>query len=750
MKHNITAVERADRSAHGAIRLTRGTGGVVHLTAADDADLCWQLGYCHGHDRALQLLMTRIVISGRACELLHDDDELLATDRWFRRVDLVGGLDVEVAKLSPADRALADAYCAGINQALAERIPWELRAMRYRPEPWTIADSLLLGRAMGYVQFSQHQAEMERLLVQMVQAGVPAERLEEIFPGRLDGLDVELVRQVCLGERLVPDSVRWAVSPPRAVATNNWVIAPSRTRSGHAILSSDTHLEVNRLPAFWYEAVFDLDGRFLITATIPGLPVPAVGRTNDLAWAPGYGVMDTVDSWIEDCRDGRYRRHIDGADRWEPFRTRTEVIRRKRHPDETLTFFENDHGVLDGDPTEAGLYLSTGWTGRETGAALLSAGFALLHAADVTAGMDALGRIETAWHWVLADAAGNIGYQQSGRMPIRRTGWCGLVPLPGWDPASDWAGYATPDELPRAYNPPDGYLASGNNDLNHLGVRHPINLPMGQDRAARINELLDHGSDWTVDTVLDMQLDVYSKQAEKFMAILRPLLPATESARVLRDWDCRYDAASHGAVVFERFYHQLVADVFGEACGPEVIRYLLAETAVIPGMFTAFDRPLLDPHSGWFGPGRRDAAFRTAATHALAEPTRPWSDEQQFTFRHLMLGGRLPRWAGFDHGPYPLVGGRATIRQGQVFRQGGRETSWSPGCRFITDFAERAAHTALAGGPSDRRFSRWYANEIGAWLDGRTKHLAPRVRVPAPVRAGADNPPRPATIPAGR
>lgn len=52
----------------------------------------------------------------------------------------------------------------------------------------------------------------------------------------------------------------------------------------------------------------------------------------------------------------------------------------------------------------------------------LSAGFALLRAEDVDAAMAAVGRIETSWNWVLADAAGNIGYQMSGLMPLRRDG----------------------------------------------------------------------------------------------------------------------------------------------------------------------------------------------------------------------------------------------------------------------------------------------------------------------------------------
>jgi penicillin amidase len=707
---------------------------VVRIRATSEPDLYRQLGYCHGHDRALQVLLTRIVISGRACELLQDDAETLELDRFFRRIDLGRDAGAEVAKLTPADRACAEAYCAGINAALAERVPWELRLVRYRPEAWTIADSIELSRAMGYVQFAQHQADMERLLVQMVRAGVPRERLEELFPGRLDGLDVELLRRVRLGERLVPDSVQWRAGLPRALASNNWVISGARTRSGRPILAYDPHLEVNRLPAFWYEAVVEHDDRFAIVGTIPGLPTAAAGRTNELAWGGTYGCMDTVDSWIEDCRDGSYRRRAGVEDRWQPFRVRREVIACKRRPHVTLTFYENDHGVLDGDPHDPGLYLCTGWSGWDTGAASLAAGFDVLRAGGVDAGMSALGKIESSWNWVLADSTGNIAYQHSGRMPVRRDGISGLVPLPGWEPEDDWAGFAAPEELPRARNPQAGFLATANNDLNHLGQRKPINLPMGDYRAARIAELLAQRSDWTLEAIHEMHMDVHSKQAELFMAILRPLLPSSERADVLRSWDCRYDPSSHGAELFERFYRELLRDVYGSACGPEVVRYLFEQTAILPGFFANFDLPLLGRDSGWFrDSGDRDATFRRAAEHALATPSRAWSEHQQFTFKHLMLGGRLPRRTGFDRGPFPLRGGRATIHQGQVFRQGGRETSWAPSYRLATDFAELAADTALAGGPSDRRFSRWYANEIRDWLDGRTKQLSPRSRT---ARAG--------------
>ncbi len=707
------------------IEVVRDGHGVTHVRAQSESDAYRGLGSCHAADRALQLLLMRVVVSGRASELLQADEAMLELDRFFRRLNLVGEAEDEAERLQGADRVLVAAYCEGLNATLAERCPWELRLLRYRPQPWTIADSIAVSRAMGYVQVAQHQADIERLLVEMVQGGVSREQLEELFPGLLEGLDVELVRELRLGERIVPEGVRWMSAAPRALASNNWAIAAKRTASGQAILAGDPHLEVNRLPAVWYETVLEFGGRFAVAATIPGLPFPAVCRTEAVAWSPTYACLDAVDSWLEDCREGACRRVIDGHETWEPFRVRSEVIERKRGAAVQMVIYENEHGVLDGDPHEAGLRLATRWSGAKgTGAASLAAGFAALRASDVGEAATALGGIETAWNWALADRHGDIGYQMSGLMPRRRAGWRGLVPLPGWDPGNDWQGFVGPEELPRASSPVSGYLVTANNDLNDLGREKPITASMGDDRAARIAELLERRADWRVADVHRMQMDVHSLQAERYMALLRPLLPATPAGQLLRDWDCDYDPGSLGATLFERFYRELVRNVVGGVCGQEVAEWLASQTAIVAGFYGAFDRVLLAEGSRWFGGLSREAVYRAALEGALDRPARPWGAERQIVLRHLMLGGRLPRWAGFDRGPLTLRGGRATVHQGQIFLLGGRETTWAPSYRFVTDLGEPAAWTTLAGGASDRRFSRWYANELDDWLAGRFKRLA--------------------------
>jgi penicillin amidase len=317
--------------------------------------------------------------------------------------------------------------------------------------------------------------------------------------------------------------------------------------------------------------------------------------------------------------------------------------------------------------------------------------------------------VETAWNWVLADGAGNIGYQMSGCMPRRREGAGGIAPLPGWDPTNDWRGFVPPEELPRQYNPECGFIVTANQQLGHLGVAAPINLPMSSYRADRISAELSQRDDWDIETTGALQMDTYSLQAERYMAVLAPLLPDDDHGRILRTWDRRYDPSSVGASLFERFYRALIVETFGRVCGPAPARFLLDETTVIVDFHANFDAILLDKTSPWHGEEGRDAVFRRIANETLAGPVERWGNQRRFTMKHILFGGRLPGWTG---------------HQGQIFRTHGRETTFMPSYRIVTDFSENNAHTCLLGGPSDRRFSRWYTAGIEDSIAGRFKTLS--------------------------
>ena len=661
---------------------------------------------------------------GRASEFLEASEEMLAVDTFFRRMNWGGRTSPRLDALKPEDRSCLEAYCEGINKGCRQKLPWEFRLLGYRPDAWSPVDTVLMARMLGYLTLAQSQTEVERLCVEMVQAGVPLDKLEELFPGNLAELDIDLVKQVSLGERIVPPEVLWSIAAPRMMASNNWVVSGRKTASGKPILANDPHLEVNRLPNVWCEHVLSCGDRTIMGGSMPGLPGLPVGRSPDLAWGATYAFVDASDSWIEQCRDGCCYRET--GDVWKPFQVRREIIQRKKKPPVEVVFYENEHGVLDGDPHQEGCYLATRWAPGETGAAALTAVFEIGRALSVSEGMAYLGKIESAWNIVFADRQGDIGYQMTGLVPRRRAGATGFIPLPGWVADNDWQGYLTIEEMPRAINPAEGFIVTANNDLNALGTASPINMPMGAYRAERIRDLLKKDKKFTVEDMTAMHFDLYSLQAERFMAILEPLLPDTPQGEILETWDRCYDATSQGAYLFERFYQELYREVFGRSgMGEKVIDFLAAQTGVFIDFYENFDRILLAPQSAWFGGQTREEIYRKAAERALAADPQEWARDRQIMMAHILLGGKLPGFAGFDRGPLTGIGSRATVHQGQIYESGGRVTTFMPSFRWVTDMAETVLQSNLAGGPSDRRFSKWYVSDLANWQAGRYKTVSP-------------------------
>jgi len=92
---------------------------------------------------------------------------------------------------------------------------------------------------------------------------------------------------------------------------------------------------------------------------------------------------------------------------------------------------------------------------------------------------------------------------------------------------------------------------------------------------------------------------------------------------------------------------------------------------------------------------------------------------------HILFDGKMPGFLGFDKGPITGVGGRATIHQGQIYRSAGRVTTFMPSFRMTMDMATTEMHPNLAGGPTDRRFSKWYTSGLQDWLEGKYKQTRP-------------------------
>jgi len=707
---------------HNLVSIKRTEHGVPRITADNREDLCFAIGYAQAWDRMVQLMLVRSIGYGRASEDFAGTDDLIAIDRYMRWLSLRKGTDAEIEKFFPETKLAMDAYCAGINHAMAtKKRPLEFRMVGFHPAPWTSQDSILTAKLMGYVGLAQAQGDMEKFLIQMIQQDIPEKKLRALFPYLTEEIDYALIKQINVQNELVPGHL-WKGILPDLRASNSWAISGSRTKSGKAMLATDPHMDVNRLPALWYEMIWQMGDSTTLGITMPGLPVMVMGRTQHLAWGGTYAFMDMIDFFIEDCQDEKFR--YDGQ--WLPFEKRMETIRPKKKQPIELTFFENRHGVLEGDPAKPGKYLSMAFSGRSgVGADILNNILAIDTIKTVAEAKKKFREITVpTMNWAFADSAGNIGYQMCGRMPKRKTGLCGLLPIPGWLSENDWQGFVDPVLLPQSENPEVGYLATANNDLNALGKAHPINLPMAPYRYLRIIDRLQHSDSIDRQYIQRMHYDVYSKQAERLIMLFIPLLPDHPNAEILQNWNLSYFSDSKSATLFESLYLNCVKIVFGaNGVGADAMEHLLTRTSLFTDFYGNFDDILMDEQSPWFDGLNREAIFQEAIAAGLDMAPQPYSAIHSFDMMNIFLGGKLPGFFGFDIRNKPMIGCRATISQGQIWTNAGRINTFAPSYRMIVDFADEGIWSNLPGGPSGSRFSRWYTSDLDNWEKGNYKHV---------------------------
>ncbi len=705
----------------GTVTIKRNSHGIPEISGSTFADLAYGTGWVHANDRQLQVLLTRILVQGRAAELLAGEEELIQIDTYMRRMNFLPDPEKVAAKLKPNVREQLHSYAEGFNKYLSENKPIpEFRLLGYHPEPLALKDVLVIAKIMCLIGLADAQGNMEKLLVQMIQNDVDEKRLRELFPYLKEKIDRDLIKKVILEPPLVP-GVQWLSRVPYMIASNNWVISGKRSKSGKPMLCNDPHLEVNRIPSIWQEIVLRLPDDDILGVSLPGVPGVIIGRSRNLAWGVTFAFMDMIDYRIEQCQGGKYRR----GNSWKPFTTREEKILVKKGKPITVTVYENEHGILEGDPNNEGYYLAMSWSAAgDCGTGDFNGLLQLPTAKTVKEAMVFLKMVDAgAWNFVVADSGGNIGYQMTGRLFNRPKGVSGLIPLPGWESRYNNRGFVRKDLLPSLYNPKEGFIATSNQDLNRLGKANPINLPMAPYRSDRIAQLLKQKKKCDVEDMKGIQGDLYSLQAEKLMKVITPLLPDSKNGNILKAWDCQYKPDSRGATLFEAVYHSLLKVVFGDnGLGRSVISYLLEETGIFNDYYGNFDTILLKSKSAWFN-GKKEVLFKRAIEEGLRCKAKPYGKTRKVMISHLLFGGKLPRFLGFDYGPISLPGSRATIPQGQIFKSAGRTTTFSPGYRIITDMESNEIHTNIAGGPSDRRFSKWYLSDIKNWLSGSYKIL---------------------------
>ena len=727
------------------VEIVRDRHGIPHIYGKSENDAWTGLGFAHAQDRLWQMEMNRRVGAGRLSEIL--GEKTIGTDKFLRTLSVYHFAERTVAKMDPEARAAIEAYAAGVNAFIATHdgpLPPEFLVLGVEPEPWTVADTLVWAKMMAWDLGANWRNEIMRF--QMVQAGLDANQLNELFPPYPGDAPVSLPDLAKLYEGVDIDASQFAALPPavvpdRANGSNNWVLAPERTASGKPLLANDPHLGLSA-PPVWYFAHVEAPGLKVMGASLPGVPGIVLGRNDRIAWGFTNTGPDVQDMYIERLLPGDPSQYVtpEGSAKFE---VRREVIKVKDAGDVVIDVRSTRHGPVISDASGSsakvagkGHVLAFAWTALRDDSGTARAILGFNRARNWTEFVKALRSYDVPQqNMVYADVDGNIGYYAPGRIPVRKpeNKVKGFMPVPGWDAAYDWDGYIPFDELPHIYNPSRGYVATANHKVVSKDYPHHLTLEWTAPyRARRIEELLASREKHTVDSFRAIQSDVKSLVATDLLPRLLKAEPSSEATGKIRDlmakWDARMDRNRAEPLIFMAWMRNLTRLVYADELGSMFKAYwgyrpIFMTNVLIGGQSHWCDNTTTTQAENCDGQIARalsDALVELEALTGSAEVSAwRWGDyhyahSDHNPFTHVKPLDRLfDVRIGNSGGSHTVNVGRHKIARDFPYRQ-----YHGPSLRAIYDLADldrsRWIHST---GQSGNVLSEFYSNFTETWRD---------------------------------
>ena len=740
---------------HDRVTVRRDERGIPYIEAKNDADLYFAQGYVTASDRLWQMDLLRRSERGELAEVL--GGAALEQDKQHRTLGFAQEVEAELARATPATRALLDAYASGVNAYIAsldaKALPPEFLVLQYKPKPWTPADSLMVGKLFAEALSNTWRLDIMRAAL----AGLPAEKRAGLMP-EISPLDVLVVgkdssdnkktrstqkskesfsRETLLAlardQEIATESLaRVGLYAEGLAASNNWVVSGKHTVSGKPLLANDPHLQASA-PSIWYMIHLSAPGLRVAGVTAPGGPGVIIGHNDHIAWGMTNVGPDVQDLYEEKFDPDNAKRYMTPAG-WRDADVRHEEIKvRKGFTDSSTNLVPFDVTVTQHGPIifeQAGKRYAIRWTALDPTLNTADSAYLINRARNWKEFSAALESFKgPTQNIVYADNAGHIGYHAAGVIPIRRSG-DGSVPYDGSTDAGDWVKYIPIKSLPTVYDPPSGIIVTANQRI--VGTDYPYFLTHSWAqpyRARRIFELLKQKPKLTTDDFRRIQGDVYSighvSFAHETSKILRPRLKPDEAklAELLDAfdrWDGLVKTDSRVAPVLQQMRAAFRSRILTAALGNDLVKIYQWSN-----FDTTIDRVIAEQPKDWLPKEFISYAdllracyddARKVLTKNLGEDESKWTwgDAVKVNFRHPLAAA-------------PMIGLQFTIAPLPQNGSGGLAATVNVGAnvsmRFIADTSnwDQTQH-GITLGESGLPSSPHWSDQLADW-----RAVTPRV-----------------------
>jgi penicillin amidase len=629
----------------------------------------------------------------------------------------------DVARLKPESRELLVEYARGVNYFIDTHrgdysLEFSLPGHAYDPRPWSLTDSVLAGLVMFRDLTDSSKFEMD----------------EGKLMSRADPAKIALLFPASQGAYVTPGS-------------NNWAVSGAHAANGKPMLANDPHLAY-AIPGTWYLAHLKAPGLDVTGATLPGVPGVISGHNEQIAWGVTNLQADVMDLYAEQMDEGTGRYLFQG--RLEQAQLDRQLIGVKGGKPVQVDTWITRHGPVIAH--EGGKSYSVRWSAAD--------GFDIPFLDINRAQNWQQFRAALAGFWgpgqnfVYADRAGHIGYQATGRVPIRRD-FDGDVPLDGSSGKYEWDGYIPFEQMPWVYDPPSGLVATANQRTFPPDFAYRVTGSFADPyRINQIRALLCAKPTLTVADMLAIQKDVYSEYdhflAQQVVAAVQKRGPKDsimrEAATVLQRWNGQMEKDQAAPMMT-----QLLSTQLGTALVTSALRQRMSEQEqaqlrskpanssekngerarplaslsagpdILPRPFV-IENLLRKRPAGWVPENDWDGWLVRNLAAALEQGRRRqgtpvskwrWGKILQWKFSHP-VGRQLPMVGGlFNIGPVEMSGSGTTVKQ--------TTGALGPSERMVVDFGQLDQSVQnLPAGESGFVASPHYKDQWAAYYAGQS------------------------------
>ena len=732
------------------VKVMRDEKGMAYIYAQNTDDAMMAHGFITAQDRLFQMEVTRRFAQGRICELA--GEKARALDIRMRTIGFFRNAKQQAGILAPEPRRLLQRYVDGVNAYIETRKDThhlEFKLAGITPTKWTVQDSLSLAYLLSWNSAANLKTE---IIAQMLVDAMGPEKARLLFPLNInpddpsqkpqDGYAMNVLQKP-LGLASDRQVKGYLSDGPLKIGSNNWVASSRLSPGGKPIVANDPHLDARILPGPWYPCALITPDFRVVGTGFPGLGGMLIFRNQHVAVGVTNSYGDAQDLYLETVDPQNSSHYLEG-DTSIPFTVLEEnlSIKDKKAPggirQETIQIRLTHRGPVVSNifpKLKTDKVLSLRWAPFETIQPDIGLS-RLLYARSADEIRSAISNLNLVMlNWVFADVEGNIGWQTSGKLPIREQR-DGTLPYAVSDNNDNWKGWIPFEEMPHDINPEKGWVGTCNHytppsDYPYYYSSHAA----ASFRYRRLKQLLDSPGLKTAEDHWQYQRDTLNVMAQTITPILAAVLkthPETaEMGRILSEWDFHDDVDKAAPAIFQATYRLFARMTLQDELGEDLAATLLDNWYFwqenLLKMVQENDSPWFDDISTKQKRETRDDLFIQAAKEAagqlkaeMGNSPDNWEWGKIHTIEHVSPIRREGIGKGLvGSGKIPVGGSSETLLRNYYDFNKPFDVIVSDSMRMVADLSDPEKVLAvLPGGVSGRLFHPHTKDQIKPFISG--------------------------------